>query len=133
MISELTMRIYSDKVVFHNSGRITLMRPKHLYLLGLLMFAFGLSKLDAYAATIHAVASSEQSPQETTKCNQLAANPHDPNRITAGVLWRHLDAHSAIKACTEALEISPRSPRLQYQLGRAYLKQKNYKRALVSL
>ncbi len=70
--------------------------------------------------------------QETrvTECDTLAAEPFDPGRITAGVSWGELDADSAIKACSQAIEAEPDSARLQYQYGRSLHKKDQYADAI---
>jgi len=55
-----------------------------------------------------------------TECDMLAAQPFDPHRVTDGILFEHVDAPTAIQECRRAMEQFPASPRLIYQLGRAY-------------
>jgi tetratricopeptide (TPR) repeat protein len=54
-------------------------------------------------------------------CDQLAANPNDPRRVTDGVAYDLLrsQAKDAVDACTKAVQQSPDELRYQYQLGRA--------------
>jgi tetratricopeptide (TPR) repeat protein len=65
---------------------------------------------DAVAAT----------PIGVTDCDRLAANPPDPDRVTAGVERRDVDLPGAIAACLEARRAHPQEARFSYQLGRVY-------------
>ncbi|MGH8613739.1 MAG: tetratricopeptide repeat protein [Gammaproteobacteria bacterium] len=56
-----------------------------------------------------------------SKCDQLAGDPEDPHKIGVGMPFVQLDSAAAIKACKQAVEISPLA-RYQYQLGRAFHK-----------
>ncbi len=55
-----------------------------------------------------------------TECDQLAANPPDPDRVTTGVPRSEVDLKAAITACKSALTASPDTARFAYQLGRVY-------------
>ena len=57
-----------------------------------------------------------------TQCDNEAAHPLDPSRLGAGLTFEKIDASKAIASCIDALAHYPGSARLQYQLGRAYLK-----------
>ncbi len=57
---------------------------------------------------------------EVTECDQLAANPPDPDRVTTGVPRSEVDLKAAITACKSALTASPDTARFAYQLGRVY-------------
>lgn len=65
-------------------------------------------------------ASSAQSPSAAAECDRLAASPFDPEAVAHGVEVESIDQARAIPACEAALTRSPESPRLAYQLGRAY-------------
>ncbi len=54
-----------------------------------------------------------------TKCDELAADPDDPMRLTAGVRWDLVNRRAAIRACIAALVKEPNNRRIQFQLGRA--------------
>lgn len=56
------------------------------------------------------------------KCDDLAANPNDRNRVGRGVPIAVLKQHGqqAIAACEEAVRQSPDELRLRYQLARAF-------------
>jgi hypothetical protein len=58
--------------------------------------------------------------QEVTACDQLAAHPDDPDRVSLGVGQSAVDLPAAIAACTAAVAADPENPRLNYQLGRVY-------------
>lgn len=68
------------------------------------------------------------------RCDLLAANPNDQNRVGEGVAFDalKLQAKAAVEACEVAAKQNPKEPRLQYQLARA-LGFSDRKRALVIL
>jgi len=66
-----------------------------------------------------------------TDCDTYAASRLDPYRKTAGVEEEQLNPWLAIGACVSAVRIFPNSPRLKYQLGRAYWKSQDFAEALV--
>ena len=53
-----------------------------------------------------------------TDCDRLAANPPDPDRVTAGVERADVDIPAAIAACRSAVRANPNTARFSYQLGR---------------
>ncbi len=53
-----------------------------------------------------------------TGCDRLAANPPDPDRVTAGVPRSEVDIPAAIAACRLAVDTEPDVARFSYQLGR---------------
>ena len=66
-----------------------------------------------------------------TACDNYAAFPLDPQRKAVGVLEeKNIDPALAIPACLSALQRYPRSPRLKYQLGRAYFAAHNVRDAI---
>jgi TPR repeat protein len=73
--------------------------------------------------------SAEDSP--VTECDSYAASPLDPHRKTAGIPEEELNPSFAIPACVSAVRTFPSSPRLNYQLGRAYWKSNNFGGAIV--
>lgn len=57
-----------------------------------------------------------------TPCDQLAAHPSDPDKLTPGVTQAALLAAGsdlAIAACQAGVAVDPNNPRLNYQLARA--------------
>jgi hypothetical protein len=54
------------------------------------------------------------------RCDELASDPFDDQRIGPSVSWDSLDADSAVSACIEAVKIHPGVGRFEFQLGRAY-------------
>src|SRR5690242_14506190 len=62
-----------------------------------------------------------------TSCDTYAASPFDPQRQTTGVAA--VNPALAIPACSSALTTYPASPRLNFQLGRAYHAAKNFREA----
>ncbi len=57
---------------------------------------------------------------EVTECDRLAAHPSDPHRLSAGLTRAEMDLEAVKIACHQALSENPDSPRLNYQLARAY-------------
>lgn len=55
------------------------------------------------------------------RCDALAAHPADPEAIGVGVPDEKLIAAEAKSACQKAIMIDPQSPRLGFQLARAFL------------
>lgn len=55
-------------------------------------------------------------------CDKRAAHPDDPEALSAGVRDEAVEAGPAIQACEAAVKQEPQSPRLAFQLARAYLK-----------
>ena len=68
------------------------------------------------------------------RCDLLAANPNDQNRVREGVPFDALkvQAKEAVEICDMAVKQNPKEPRLQYQLARA-LQFSDRKRAFVLL
>jgi hypothetical protein len=62
-------------------------------------------------------------------CDTYAASPFDPQRQTTGV--EIVNPMLAIPACHSAVTTYPTSPRLNFQLGRAYHAAKNFREASV--
>lgn len=64
------------------------------------------------------------------QCDILAAVPNEKgNPASIGVRWSDLKALEAIVACKEAVSKEPTNLRYQFQLGRAYYKNKDYPNA----
>jgi TPR repeat protein len=62
-----------------------------------------------------------------TSCDTYAASPFDPQRQTTGVAA--VNPALAIPACSAAVTTYPTSPRLNFQLGRAYHAARNFREA----
>jgi tetratricopeptide (TPR) repeat protein len=75
------------------------------------------------------IAVAEEAP--VTQCDTLAASPLDLRRKAAGVPFEQLNPTVAIPACENAVREYPNSPRLIYQLGRAYQRVNNFSAALI--
>jgi TPR repeat protein/uncharacterized protein YecT (DUF1311 family) len=75
---------------------------------------------------------SSQVPQggAITSCDTYAANDSDPQRKGQGIQFEKIDPALAVPACESAVRKSPNTPRLNYQLGRAYHKANNFSAAL---
>ena len=67
-----------------------------------------------------------------TDCDRLAANPPDPDRVTAGVPRDQVNIPGAITACLKARDSSPDEVRFSYQLGRVYFYDGQTEKALES-
>jgi TPR repeat protein len=63
-------------------------------------------------------------------CDQLAAHPNDPQRKATGIPLSKIDTDTAIPACELAVSQYPNDAQLNYQLGRAYVRAKNYQTAI---
>src|SRR4029079_1964148 len=63
-----------------------------------------------------------------TPCDTCAASPFDPQRQATGVSI--VNPALAIPACDSAIQMHPTSPRLNFQLGRAYFAAKNFHESL---
>jgi len=61
---------------------------------------------------------------QVNPCDQLAADPADPRRVTAGVATAAIDAAAAEPACALAADLFGYDPRFGYQLARVYAKQR---------
>lgn len=66
------------------------------------------------------------------KCDVLAAHADDPEAFAGGVSDARLDAPQAIAACETAIRLD-KSPRLTFQLARAYLKADRIEDAIAQL
>ncbi len=66
-----------------------------------------------------------------TDCDKYAAHPGDPARKAAGIAFEKINTDLAIPACEAAVRQYPDSPRLVFQLGRAYSKNNNFVAALI--
>lgn len=63
-------------------------------------------------------------------CDRAAASDFDKQNPIAGVAFGKIDPKIAIPACLEAVTTYPDSPRLNFQLGRAYDADRNFDAAL---
>lgn len=84
-----------------------------------------------YAATATlAPAAAEDSASRPTECERLAA-PAPPFATPAQLKGAaHVDWPHALRACEEAIKDRPQDPRLQFLLGRAYDRSKDYAEAV---
>jgi TPR repeat protein len=55
---------------------------------------------------------------EATDCDEEAADPVDPEKLSPGVSDPNLDVRRALRACAFALASDPKNPRLLFQFGR---------------
>ncbi len=55
---------------------------------------------------------------EITRCDELAAHPEDPDRVSAGRATADIDLAEARRTCEQDLAASPQNARLRYQLSR---------------
>ena len=66
-----------------------------------------------------------------TECDNLAANPADPQAVTPGrKLAQITDAGAAITSCRDAVARYSDTPRFKYQLGRALVRSGSYVKAI---
>ena len=93
-------------------------------------YSFGLLVLTGLlSSNIYAASSLSKN---AIKCDQLAAvatNPDNPSSVVP-VTYEEMDAKKAISACTQAMADYPQIPRFQFQLARAFDKNKQYVQAL---
>lgn len=73
----------------------------------------------AFNTAILLLAAAQSAPVTVTRCDELAAHPNDPDRVTAGVSERLVDTAAAIAACQQAVAADPGNGRLNYQLARS--------------
>lgn len=80
---------------------------------------------DAASPSAQVVAQAGPSPARPTapihRCDQVAADPDDPLRVSNGVADEAIKGAAAVSACTQALKAHPNEVRFAFQLGRAYL------------
>ncbi|MBL8672244.1 MAG: SEL1-like repeat protein, partial [Alphaproteobacteria bacterium] len=58
--------------------------------------------------------------EAATDCDKLAGDPLDENKVTAGIVMDEIEARLAVRACATAADLFRSTPRLRYQLARAY-------------
>lgn len=73
----------------------------------------------AITTAIMLLVAAQSAPATVTRCDELAAHPNDPDRVTAGVPERLVDTKAAIAACQQAVSAEPANGRLNYQLARS--------------
>jgi len=64
-----------------------------------------------------------------TLCDQIAASPTDPERVTEGSVFGDFDGPAGISACRAALAKYPNTPRFEFQLARSLQKTKAFEEA----
>src|SRR5262249_6974822 len=91
------------------------------------------SELSPPSQTVGTAQLPSDSTEDTsvTECDTYSASPLDPYRKSHGVPEDKLNPSIAIPACVSAVRIFPSSPRLNYQLGRAYWKSNDFAEAMV--
>jgi TPR repeat protein len=83
------------------------------------------------AAAHVALASDAAAPvPDANDCDRAAASDFDKQSPVAGVAFGKIDPKIAIPACLAAIAKYPDSPRLNFQLGRAYDADRNFSEAL---
>jgi hypothetical protein len=65
-----------------------------------------------------------------SNCDVYAGQQSDPKRKGKGVPFEQINPTLAVPACIDAVRQHPNDPRLSFQLGRAYLKAKDFDSAL---
>ena len=61
-----------------------------------------------------------------TLCDQIAASPTDPERVTDGSVFGDFDGPAGVSACRAALAKYPNTPRFEFQLARSLQKTKAF-------
>lgn len=74
----------------------------------------------------------ESGAQVVHPCDELAANPFDPNRMTTGIKMDAIVPARAVRECERAATQYPNTPRFRYQLGRAQEASRNISAAMAS-
>ena len=64
-----------------------------------------------------------------TLCDQIAASPTDPERVTEGSVFGDFDGPAGVSACRAALAKYPNTPRFEFQLARSLQKTKAFDEA----
>ncbi len=85
------------------------------------------------AALLLAMTGLVQAQAPVTDCDNLAAHPADPNKVTSGVQWDLMKGREAIRACEQAVQQYPDELRLRFQLGRSLLRMQRRDDALPHL
>ena len=67
-----------------------------------------------------AVAMAQDPVAPSLRCDELAANPLDPQRRKPGIRQSEIRGKEAIVACEDAVAAYPNEARFQFQLARAY-------------
>jgi hypothetical protein len=67
---------------------------------------------------------------DVTFCDRYAASEFDVRSPVLGLPFDRVDPKAAIPACREALSRNPNSPRLNYEMARAYAANREYSKAL---
>jgi hypothetical protein len=70
-----------------------------------------------------------QSQPGAAYCDRYAASEFDNRRLGPGMPFDRIDPKAAIPVCAEALSRNPDSPRLNFELGRAYSAQGDFAKA----
>lgn len=91
------------------------------------MFTYKLY-LSVFAAAflLSSTASVEAQSQKTTRCDQLAAHPHDKRAPKPGVYTKDIEGEAALRACQQAMELYPDVERYRFQHARALYRLKRY-------
>ena len=83
------------------------------------------SRVDQDATENNAANNAQSMSEAVSACDRLAAHAWDQNAKATGVSWNNVDGEKAIIACERARDLGNKSPRIIYQLGRAYDKTGN--------
>jgi len=88
--------------------------------------AIALCSTQSYAQSCDTINYASAPPVETDPvirtCHKLTARKLFENGPDEGIEFNDIDASIAIPACEAAIKLAPDNPRLQFQLGRAYLR-----------
>lgn len=85
------------------------------------------------AAAAQAQRSVATAASAIARCDALASHPDDPEAIGAGVADEAINAAAAIPACEAAVKADASTPRLHFQLARAYLQADRFEDAIDAL
>jgi TPR repeat protein/predicted oxidoreductase (fatty acid repression mutant protein) len=80
-----------------------------------------LSSNERFQLGLPAATGTRQWKRETSKCDELAAAPYDPERRAQGVMLEQIEADIAVVACADGPSSSDNNTRRVYQEGRALM------------
>jgi len=94
------------------------------------VFILSLVFLVVYSSSSKAASNQFSRLDTVTQCDQLAAHPSDPQKLTTGVGWDEMDIIAAYDACSGEITRQPMNARIQYQFARVLDKQQLYSEAV---
>lgn len=90
-----------------------------------------MKKLFIFSSLIFIISNSLFAKTPIHECDNLAAHPDDPFKVTEGIEWDYMNAEEAVAECSKALNNYPDEGRFKYQLARALNKTGNYEKSFI--